>query len=191
MLLTLGIDSAFSLTEAIVAGVRDKFGWGQRATNITVAGIAFVFGILITTRAGLYWLDIVDYFMNNFGLFVVGLLQAIFIGWIFGAKKLRIYANGLSELTVGRWWDILIRYFVPLVSLVLLIYTLVEWWVPTLGRIPWRMAGDCRYGCCFDHTQCNERQGGVMPISAWIMFGVGSVILFGGIAYCIIMSFRR
>jgi NSS family neurotransmitter:Na+ symporter len=136
MLLTLGIDSAFSLTEAIVAGVRDKFGWGQKATNISVACVAFFFGILFTTRAGLYWLDIVDYFMNNFGLFVVGFLQAIFIGWIFGAKKLRIYANDLSELTVGRWWDILIRYFVPLVSLVLLIYTIVSRILSPYGGYP-------------------------------------------------------
>lgn len=30
-----------------------------------------------------------------------------------------------------------------------------------------------------------------MPISAWIMLSVGSIILFGGIAYSIIMSFRR
>lgn len=126
MLLTLGIDSAFSLTEAIVAGVRDKFGWGQKATNISIATVAFIVGIFITTRAGLFWLDIVDYFMNNFGLFAVGFLQAIFIGWIFGAKKLRIYANNLSELTVGRWWDILIRYFVPFISLVLLLYTIVN-----------------------------------------------------------------
>lgn len=126
MLLTLGIDSAFSLTEAIVAGVRDKFRWSQKATNITVAGIAFVVGIIFTTRAGLYWLDIVDHFMNNFGLFIVGFLEAIFIGYIFGADKLRKYANNLSELSVGRWWDLIIRYFVPIVSLVLLIWTLKD-----------------------------------------------------------------
>jgi|GEM_PF-4932041 len=30
-----------------------------------------------------------------------------------------------------------------------------------------------------------------MPISAWIMFSVGTLILFGGIAYSIVMSFRR
>ncbi|MCK4577037.1 sodium-dependent transporter [candidate division WOR-3 bacterium] len=126
MLLTLGIDSAFSLTEAIVAGVRDKFRWSQKATNITIAGIAFVVGLIFTTRAGLYWLDIVDHFMNNFGLFIVGFLEAIFIGYIFGADKLRKYANNLSELSVGRWWDLIIRYFVPIVSLVLLIWTLKD-----------------------------------------------------------------
>jgi NSS family neurotransmitter:Na+ symporter len=123
MLLTLGIDSAFSLTEAIVAGVRDKFKWSQKATNISIGVVAFAIGIFYTTRAGVHWLSIVDHFMNNFGLFVVGFLQAIFIGWIFGAKKLRIYANDLSELTVARWWDILIRYFIPFISLLLLGYS--------------------------------------------------------------------
>lgn len=136
MLLTLGIDSAFSLTEAIVAGVRDKFRWSQRATNITIAGMAFIIGIIFTTRSGLYWLDIVDYFMNNFGLFVVGLLEAIFIGYIYGADKLRKYANDLSELAVGRWWDFLIRYFVPFISLILLIYTLKERLFAPYGGYP-------------------------------------------------------
>ncbi|MCK4584348.1 MetS family NSS transporter small subunit [candidate division WOR-3 bacterium] len=30
-----------------------------------------------------------------------------------------------------------------------------------------------------------------MPVSAWIMFCVGTLILFGGIVYSIVMSFRR
>ena len=124
MLLTLGIDSAFSLTEAIVAGVRDKFRWNQKLTNISIATVAFVVGIIYTTRAGLYWLDIVDHFMNNFGLFLVGFLEAIFVGYIFGADKLRIYANDLSELRVGKWWNFVVKYFIPLVSLVLLIYSI-------------------------------------------------------------------
>ncbi len=136
MLLTLGIDSAFSLTEAIVAGVRDKFKWNQKVTNISVASIAFLIGIIFTTRSGLYWLDIVDHFMNNFGLFIVGILEAVFIGYIFGAEKLRKYANDLSELTVGRWWDVIVRYFIPLVSLILLIYTLKERILSPYGGYP-------------------------------------------------------
>lgn len=136
MLLTLGIDSAFSLTEAIVAGVRDKFRWSQKATNITVGSIAFVIGIIFTTRGGLYWLDIVDHFMNNFGLFIVGLLEAVFIGYIFGAGKLRKYANGLSELSVGRWWDFIVRYFIPLISLVLLVYAVKERILKPYGGYP-------------------------------------------------------
>ena len=30
-----------------------------------------------------------------------------------------------------------------------------------------------------------------MPLSAWFMFSVVTLILFGGIAYSIVMSFRR
>ncbi|MCK4235408.1 MetS family NSS transporter small subunit [candidate division WOR-3 bacterium] len=30
-----------------------------------------------------------------------------------------------------------------------------------------------------------------MPVSAWVMLCVSALILFGGIAYSIIMSFRR
>ncbi|HHE64692.1 MAG TPA: sodium-dependent transporter, partial [Bacteroidetes bacterium] len=59
MLLTLAIDSAFSLVEAIASALRDKFGWNYKKSNILVAIVAFLIGIIFTTGAGLFWLDIV------------------------------------------------------------------------------------------------------------------------------------
>jgi NSS family neurotransmitter:Na+ symporter len=115
MLLTLGIDSAFSLAEAVTAGVRDKWKVSHRISNTAVCSVALIIGIIFTTGAGLLWLDILDRFMNRFGLSLVCLGECILIGWVFGSGKIKEYVNGISEFRIGVWWDILIRFFVPVV----------------------------------------------------------------------------
>ncbi len=125
MLLTLGIDSAFSLVEAVTSGIRDKFGWSHKKANLMVSYIGFVFGLLFISGAGLYWLDIVDYFMNFFGLAIAILIECIVIGWIFKTTRLMDHVNTLPGLKIGKVWEIMIKFIAPLVLFALLITELV------------------------------------------------------------------
>ena len=121
MLLTLGIDSAFSLVEAASVGIMDK--WKVSRVKVilgfVVAGI--LIGLFYATGSGLFWLDIVDHFMN-FGLIVVVFLECVIIGYMYNLSEIREYVNKLSELKVGKWWDVLIKIVGPVV-LVVLIFT--------------------------------------------------------------------
>jgi NSS family neurotransmitter:Na+ symporter len=126
MLLTLAIDSAFSLVEGGAAGLLDRFGWKRWKTLIGMALAAFLVGIIYVTGSGIYWLDIVDYFMNNFGLFVVALLECLVVGWIWRAHHLRRYCNLRSEVKIGRWWEGMVQWFVPAVTILILGFTVVE-----------------------------------------------------------------
>jgi NSS family neurotransmitter:Na+ symporter len=126
LLLTLGIDSAFSLVEAVVAGKMDKWRFSRKQGNALVCGFAFVLGIIFTTNAGLYWLDIVDHFLTNFGLVAIGLIQCIVVGYFFGAERLREYINIDSDFKVGRWWNIFIKIITPGILIILLIQKLIE-----------------------------------------------------------------
>jgi NSS family neurotransmitter:Na+ symporter len=121
-LLSLGIDSAFSLVEAVNTAVKDKFKKAsQKNIALAVCSSAFVLGILFTTRAGLYFLDIVDHFITNFGLVIVGIFECIAVGWIYGADKLRRYINSVSKHKVGKWWDYFIKYVIPLALIALVV----------------------------------------------------------------------
>ncbi len=121
MLLTLGIDSAFSMTEAVSASVKDRWGLRHRTANFLVAGCGFVLALPMVFGMGLYWLDIVDRFMSQFGLMLVCLGEALIIGWYFGARRMRDYVNNLSEVRVGGWWDICVKIILPAVAIVLLV----------------------------------------------------------------------
>jgi NSS family neurotransmitter:Na+ symporter len=114
-LLSLGIDSLFSLTEAINIAIKDRWPKVSLAKiSAVLCTVGFLCGIIYTTRAGLYFLDIVDYFVNNYNLVIVAFLQAILVGWLYGADKLRTYINEVSDWRLGRWWSIAIRYVVPI-----------------------------------------------------------------------------
>jgi NSS family neurotransmitter:Na+ symporter len=126
MLLTLAIDSAFSLVEAVTPAIREKFGISHRAANFIVCGLAFLFGVPMVTGCGLFILDTVDYFMNSFGLTLVVLGETLFIGWYYGSRRQRDYISRHSSFQVGVWWDICIRVIVPAGIVVMMVMAILE-----------------------------------------------------------------
>jgi NSS family neurotransmitter:Na+ symporter len=120
MLLTLGIDSAFSLVEAVTAAIRDKFGWSHKKANLTVCAPAFCIGLVFASGAGLYWLDIIDYFMNFFGLSSLCLIECIVIGWIFKTKNVMAHVNSNPGLKIGKIWETMIKFIAPMILIVLI-----------------------------------------------------------------------
>lgn len=121
-LLMLGIDSAFSLVEAINAVFVDKRNKKlipKISFWVCLAGL--LGGLIFATKAGIYYLDIVDHFVTNFNLIIIGILQAILAGWIFGAEKVRAYINKVSDVKLGYWWTIMIKFVVPIVLMFLLV----------------------------------------------------------------------
>ena len=125
MLITLAIDSAFSLVEAASTVIHDKYPHIRKEDlSLYVCVIGFICGIIFTTFAGLYYLDITDHFITSYGLVAVGLLEAVAVGWLYGADKLRKYINEVSDIKIGKWWSFLIKYIIPLFLIILLATTL-------------------------------------------------------------------
>ena len=122
MLITLGIDSAFSLVEAASTVIHDNYPKVRKEDiSLWVCVLGFLCGIVFTTFAGLYYLDITDHFITNYGLVFMGLLEVWAIGWLYGADKLRQYINDVSDIKIGKWWNVLIKFIIPLALLFLLI----------------------------------------------------------------------
>ncbi len=127
MLLLLGIDSAFSLAEAVNATIIDRYQQLPIAkVSIIVCCAAAIAGVIYTTRAGLYLLDIVDHFVTSYNLLLVGIFQSILVGWLYGAEKMRRYINQVSDWQVGKWWNLAVKYLVPLVLVTLLVAQLSQ-----------------------------------------------------------------
>jgi len=120
-LLSLGIDSLFSLVEGAVAGLHDRFFFLSR--NVVTTGmciVGFGVGLLFATRGGLAWVGVFDRWCNNYGLAFVGLMECLAIGYFFRTARLREYINSVSEIHLGGWWELCIRLVTPLVLTVLL-----------------------------------------------------------------------
>ena len=137
MLLTLGIDSAFSLVEAVVTGVRDEAHNIRRGTlTFFICLVGFLAGLIFCTRSGLYWLDIVDHWMNSFGLIVVGLMEVILVGWLCNTKTFRNSINQFSDIKVGKWWEICIRFITPAIIGLILILSFIQEIKSPYGNYP-------------------------------------------------------
>lgn len=131
------LTSLISLVEAFASAVMDKFEMRRsEAVNITIA-LELLVSLIYATKSGIYWLDIIDHFINTYGLILVGILEAIAIGWIYGADKIREWANAYSDIRAGIWWDICVKIITPVV-LLYIIYkeTLSNFAVPYEGYEP-------------------------------------------------------
>jgi NSS family neurotransmitter:Na+ symporter len=125
-LFTFGLDSAFSMIEPITSGIESKWRFTKGKATGIICLLGFLASLIFITGGGLYWLEIVDQFISNFGLVLVGLAECLIIGWVFHLPRLREHANKTSDIKIGRWWDILIKYVIPIVLTTLLLIALYD-----------------------------------------------------------------
>lgn len=142
-LLTFGIDSAFSMVEPISTSIHTKWNISKAHITAILCIIGFSISLFFAFGSGVHWLTIMDHFIANFGLVMIGLVQCIILGWFFNLSKLREHANKTSEIKIGKWWDYLIKIVIPTILLLLILMAIHQsiktpyqgypWWVILLG----------------------------------------------------------
>ncbi len=114
-LVTLGIDSAFSITESVLASIVDKTGWKRSIVLPVMSVIGLGIGLVYVTEGGLNWLGTVDGFVNGTrGIAFLGMLECMVIGWLWRIGTLRHHANSRSDWKLGKWWEYMIRLIIPI-----------------------------------------------------------------------------
>lgn len=121
-----GFTSSMSILETFITGIMDKFGTGRKVTVTVCVAIAASVSIFLTTGAGLYILDIVDYFINNYAIVVSGLVEVILIAWVFKLNDIKAHANENSDFKVGIWWDICLKFVTPIMLIIMFALKLKE-----------------------------------------------------------------
>lgn len=78
-----GLSSFISINEVVVRSFVDKLNAPRKTVVVWYTVIAGLVSVIFTTGAGLYILDIVDYFINNFGIAIAGLVEVVVVGYLF------------------------------------------------------------------------------------------------------------
>ncbi|MDI9643454.1 MAG: sodium-dependent transporter [Archaeoglobaceae archaeon] len=120
-LIVAGLSSSISLVESITSSLMDKFKLSRTKAVNTVFVLGFLGSLVFTTTAGIYWLDIIDHFINYYGLVLVALLEVVAVAWFFKLSSLKEHINAISDIKIGRWWDWALKYATVLVLAVLLL----------------------------------------------------------------------
>ncbi|XP_067130838.1 sodium- and chloride-dependent GABA transporter 1-like [Centruroides vittatus] len=106
MLFLLGIDSQFSMVESLITAVFDQFPKTRDKKPLVVISIGiilFFLGLPLTTRGGIYILEIMDAYAAGWPYLFIGLVECIIVGYIYGIN------NFLSDIKhmvdwVPNWW---------------------------------------------------------------------------------------
>ncbi|WP_432738630.1 sodium-dependent transporter [Maridesulfovibrio sp. FT414] len=112
-LVVAGLSSMISITEVVVSAIIDKMNVSRKTAAVAFCGIGFMVSTAFTTGGGLYLLDIVDHFVNNFGILLGGFIEIMFIAWMCDLNSLCDHINKTSEIKVGALWMNSLRFFVP------------------------------------------------------------------------------
>lgn len=115
-LVLAGLTSLISIIETYVAGISEKFNISRTKSVLYGGGLAALLSIIFATQGGLFFLDAADYFINQFGVAALGLVEVILIAWIL--RKLgtfKSHANEISDIKLGSWWTISLGVITPIV----------------------------------------------------------------------------
>lgn len=127
-LITLAIDSAFSLIEGVSVAFADKFKFNKKKTTLTTCIVACVLSLIMTTGAGLAILDVVDHWCNYYNLIIIGILESIGIGWsINTAKIVKEINRNTDKFKMPHWlFDVSCRFVSPAILIGLMVWSVVD-----------------------------------------------------------------
>lgn len=110
-----GITSLVSVIEVVISAVRDKFEMTRIAATLAVGVPAALISLLFfSTTSGVYVLDIIDYFINRFGILAAAVASMIVLAWVARAVPgLARHMNRFGSIPLGRVWIALVSVITP------------------------------------------------------------------------------
>lgn len=153
MLLTLGLDSSFGGSEAIITALSDEFPKIGRNREIFVAGLFslyFVVGLASCTQGGFYFFQLLDRYAAGYSILIAVFFEAIAVSWIYGVERFCEDIRDMIGFAPGIYWRVCWKFIAPLFLLFIIIYGLIGYqplsyedyvypgWANTLG---WLIAG--------------------------------------------------
>ncbi|XP_015250711.1 PREDICTED: sodium- and chloride-dependent neutral and basic amino acid transporter B(0+)-like [Cyprinodon variegatus] len=108
MLLTVGLDSQFAGIEVLTTCLLDAFPKtfkSKRALlTITICSVLYLLGLPCVTKAGIYWVTLIDQFVASWVLLILVLLEIIGIAYIYGGNRfIKDIEMMLGKKSFGFW----------------------------------------------------------------------------------------
>nr|XP_033802492.1 sodium- and chloride-dependent neutral and basic amino acid transporter B(0+)-like isoform X2 [Geotrypetes seraphini] len=154
MLVTLGLDSQFALIETITTAIQDAFPNAMKKMRlpITVGCCIFLFllGLVCVTQAGIFWVNLIDYYCGGWAILIAAILEVAGICWIYGGNR---FIKDI-EMMLGKksfcfwiWWRACWFFITPVVLIFILVWSLVTLETPTYDDITYPSWGEALGWC--------------------------------------------
>ncbi|KAL6104831.1 slc6a9 [Pungitius sinensis] len=132
MLILLGLGTQFCLLETLVTAVVDEIGtdWiirNKTIVTLSVAIVGFLLGVPLTTRAGIYWLLLMDNYAASFSLVVISCIMCICVMYVYGHKKYFKDVEMMLGFPPPLFFKVCWRFISPLIISFILIFTVIQY----------------------------------------------------------------
>ncbi|MBN3299388.1 S6A14 protein, partial [Amia calva] len=142
MLVTLGLDSQFAIIETITTTLQDEFPryFKSKRIHLTVASciLFFLLGLPCVTRAGIYWVNLIDHFCAGWIILIAALLEFIGISYIYGVNR---FIKDI-EMMIGKksalfwlWWRACWFFITPCLLIGIFTWSLSNFTLPSYGSV--------------------------------------------------------
>ena len=121
-----GVTSALAFIEPMSNSISMKFGWSRKKTVSVLCIIGLLISLIYTTGSGNYILTVADEYINQFGILLGVVLQAIIFGWYYGLEKLLPVLNNNTSIKVGKKWIFVLKVVLPILLSIMWIIGIVD-----------------------------------------------------------------
>jgi len=133
MLITLGLDSQFTMTETITTAVMDQ--WPQLRAHkgkvvISASVVGFILGLSMCSRGGIYMFELINWYSASWSLLLLSITEVILLMYGYGFRRIfeNIEEMGMRIPTFMKWyWMATWLCLTPGVLCFVLIMTFVQY----------------------------------------------------------------
>ncbi len=138
LLMVAGLSSSISLVESFSSALIDKFQASRRKVLLWSFIVGLCGSLLFALpqvidhnlsdngTLGFTLLDFIDHWAFSHGLLIVGLIECILIGWVYGVHRIRRTINEHSKYRLPAAFDWLLKLVIPVLIAGVLIFSLVQ-----------------------------------------------------------------
>ncbi|RLU27541.1 hypothetical protein DMN91_001345 [Ooceraea biroi] len=128
MLLTLGLDSSFGGSEAIITALSDEFPLIGNNREIFVAclfTLYFLVGLASCSQGGFYFFHLLDRYAAGYSMLIAVLAETIAVSWIYGTDRFCDDIKDMIGFRPGIYWRVCWKFVAPLFLMFIIVYGLI------------------------------------------------------------------
>ncbi|XP_058829535.1 sodium-dependent nutrient amino acid transporter 1-like [Topomyia yanbarensis] len=128
MLFLLGIGTLIGIVTSVITAIHDQNPhWKRWKVVLVVSFVGFCIGLVYLTPGGLFILDLVDYYGATFVTLTLAVFELLTFGWIYGVDRVCKDIEFMLEKRTGLFWRICWGVVTPIVVLVILLFSIVNY----------------------------------------------------------------
>lgn len=138
MLLTLGLDSSFGGSEAIITALSDEFPVLRRHREWFVGALFlfyFIVGIPSCTDAGVYFVELLQNYAAFYSIIIAVFFEAIAVSWLYGIKRISEDVQEMLGSKPGKFWLVTWCIAAPVFLGGIILSGLIQHVNPTYGKL--------------------------------------------------------